>query len=247
MPKLMILLGWTVLFFGIGCLAIYLGYRLRGGFRYWTRLAQQPQMQVLGRWVNFAGGQEEITAALVDANALLRSRDQRSSLSVRIYEPAKKRVFVGVALEQGGIELDEGFEIYEVPEGAVVRVSGSNRSDESTPLEAAQGYLGEGEISADAPFIELRGQSFSLLQWKAKGVTEPLGRWSRWGERIYQLRDNLWLTIIGTIIAIGLLGTRSGVWFAIGVGLIVFLSGACKFVFIHQRTDEAEEVHLQNY
>jgi len=33
----------------------------------------------------------------------------------------------------------------------------------------------------------------------------------------------------------------------LGILLICFLSGACKFVFIHQMTDEADEIHLQNY
>lgn len=35
--------------------------------------------------------------------------------------------------------------------------------------------------------------------------------------------------------------------FTLGIGLIIFLSGACKFVFMHQMTNEADDIHLQNY
>ena len=66
-------------------------------------------------------------------------------------------------------------------------------------------------------------------------------------EQTQQLRNILVIPLLATVQAIGLIGTREPILFVLGIGLICFLSGAGKFVFIHQMTDEADEIHLQNY
>ena len=71
---------------------------------------------------------------------------------------------------------------------------------------------------------------------------------SRWiAEQTQRLRNILVIPLLATVQAIGLIGTRVPALFVLGIGLICFLSDACKFVFIHQMTDEADEIHLQNY
>ena len=50
-----------------------------------------------------------------------------------------------------------------------------------------------------------------------------------------------------TIAAIGMIGTQQFMLFPLGIGLIILLSGAGKFVLLHQMKDESEEYHLQNY
>ena len=42
-------------------------------------------------------------------------------------------------------------------------------------------------------------------------------------------------------------GTRFVGLFAAGLLILIFLSGAYKFVFMHQLEDESQESHLQNY
>jgi len=42
-------------------------------------------------------------------------------------------------------------------------------------------------------------------------------------------------------------GTGSPWLFGIGIFTIILMSGACKFVFLHQREDITQESHLQNY
>lgn len=66
-------------------------------------------------------------------------------------------------------------------------------------------------------------------------------------EKSQQLRNNLVIPLLALLLAITLIGTGQTFLFTLGIGLIIFLSGACKFVFIHQMTDEADELHLQNY
>ena len=66
-------------------------------------------------------------------------------------------------------------------------------------------------------------------------------------ESTFQLRDILVFPIYMTIVAIGMIGTRELMLFPLGIGLIILLSGAGKFVLLHQMKDESEEYHLQNY
>lgn len=98
----------------------------------------------------------------------------------------------------------------------------------------------------------ISGQSFRLYQWNlladdANAEVSAPSAWANTLEWLAQIRDNLSLPILLTIISIGLLGMRDPLLFAVGIGFIVLLSGACKFVLIHQNRDEADEVHLQNY
>lgn len=250
MGNLVIALSWAILVAGILALVVYLFYHSRGGFLYWVRAADQSAMMVLGRQLTFAEAETQLVQTLSDANAALRTLELRSSMTAKVWDEASKTVFAGVVVPTGSIDsAPDGFVIRELHAGRVVRLSGTNQSDETTPIEAVNAALTGGtRISRSDVCIELRGQSFRSYQWAipADALPEPT-RWARIGEWIAQRRDNLWLTVLGTIITLGLLGTRNGAFFAVGVGLIVFLSGACKFVFIHQRTDEADEMHLQNY
>jgi len=59
--------------------------------------------------------------------------------------------------------------------------------------------------------------------------------------------EKLVIPLLATWIALTLIGTAQPFLLVLGILLICFLSGACKFVFIHQMTDEADEIHLQNY
>ena len=61
------------------------------------------------------------------------------------------------------------------------------------------------------------------------------------------MRDIVLYPIILTLFSMALIGTGSGGLFAVGLLILIFLSGACKFVFVHQREDESQESHLQNY
>lgn len=77
-------------------------------------------------------------------------------------------------------------------------------------------------------------------------VSSPSGL-SRLAESTYQLRNNLVIPLLATWIALALIGTAQPVMLVFGILLICFLFGACKFVFVHQMPNEADEIHLQNY
>ena len=70
---------------------------------------------------------------------------------------------------------------------------------------------------------------------------------NRKAETIYEMRDILIYPILFTMIALIMCGTGSPWLFGIGIFTIILMSGACKFVFLHQREDITQESHLQNY
>ena len=93
----------------------------------------------------------------------------------------------------------------------------------------------------------LSGQSFSLYEWEMIGSPAEALPIEPWSERLFQVREIVIYPIMLTLFSIALIGTQNGGLFAAGLLLLIFLSGACKFVFVHQREDESQESHLQNY
>jgi hypothetical protein len=151
-------------------------------------------------------------------------------------------------------ELPDGYELCHLPKRKVIRLSRTNRIDENSKMEAVKAFAkGNGfklELELELEYWgRLSGQFFSLYQWDIECSTKvaPPSDLSRLAKSTYQLRNNLVIPLLATWIALALIGTAQPVMLVFGILLICFLSGACKFVFVHQMTDEADEIHLQNY
>jgi hypothetical protein len=135
-----------------------------------------------------------------------------------------------------------------LPAAPVLRLSGRSNVDGGTPSAFAKGYLEEQKLKADLahPF-RISGQSFSQYEWEILGAKESNYPVEPIAERMFRMRDIVLYPIILTLFSIALIGTGSSGLFAAGLLILIFLSGACKFVFVHQREDESQESHLQNY
>lgn len=224
--------------------------RGRGALRYWIRSFEVEEQCVLGRTfeVDDKKGQEQF---FTDGNAVVRSLDRRTNKVLRQWSKKKGTMFLGLLMNaRPDEEVPEGYELRNLPRRQVLRLSGTNRIDEDTEVEAVKRYLKEKGMALDFEHpARLSGQSFTLYQWD---VLKPEGRegsslFSRCAEMTYQLRNNLVIPLLAMWIALALMGTAQPFLLVLGILLICFLSGACKFVFIHQMTDEADEIHLQNY
>jgi len=218
--------------------------------RYWIRSFEVEEQCVLGRTfeVDDKKGQEQF---FTDGNAVVRSLDRRTNKVLRQWSKKKGTMFLGLLMNaRPDEEVPEGYELRNLPRRQVLRLSGTNRIDEDTEVEAVKRYLKEKGMALDFEHpARLSGQSFTLYQWD---VLKPEGRegsslFSRCAEMTYQLRNNLVIPLLAMWIALALMGTAQPFLLVLGILLICFLSGACKFVFIHQMTDEADEIHLQNY
>lgn len=247
----MTILFWLIFLFGLLLTAWYLWIRGRGSLRFWIRVVDQEEAWVLGAELPLDAPQSARQSLLTDVNAAVRSVDQHVNTVVRQWNHEKGTLWMGVRLRHSlEGEVPSGFEQKHWPAKKVLRLSGDNRLDERNHMELLKEYLGKEEVAIDRERpVQLSGQSFSLYQWDLKEgskAPEPSALMNL-EEKTFQLRDNLVLPTIGSVTTLGLLGTGQPLLFAVGVLLVVFLSGACKFVFIHQRKDEADEIHLQNY
>ena len=245
-----VFVSWILLLFGLALFGWYFVIRGRGSFRYWIRQFEVEEQVVLGNFfsIDDLEGQQQF---FTDANGVVRSLGRRTSSVVREWSEGGERLFLGLVLNSGpDEEVPEGYELRVFKRREVVRLSGVNRRDEENEVDAAKRYAKKQKLVLDfANPIRLSGQSFSLYQWDVKSaeVKRETSMLARWVEATYQLKNNVVVPVIATWVAVALMGTGQGLLLVIGILLICFLSGACKFVFIHQMTDEADEIHLQNY
>ena len=245
-----IFVSWLVLLSGLFLLTWFFVIRARGSLRYWIRSHQIDPQWVVGK-VFKTSDQDGIAQFFTDGNAVVRSLDRRTNKVIRQWDRKQGTVFLGLvlsALPDG--EVPEDYELREFQARRVLRLSGANRLDEQTEIDALKEYAKKHGLSPDLEHpARLSGQSFSVYQWDLleEEATGENSQIASWAEKTMQLRNNLVIPLLATVLALGLIGTREPILFVLGIGLICFLSGACKFVFIHQMTDEADELHLQNY
>lgn len=246
----MVIASWILLLVGFGAFAWFFAIRGRGSLRYWIRIFEVEEQWVLGKTfeVDDRAAHEQF---FTDANAVVRSLDRRTNKVWRQWDRSSGKVFLGLVFNGPPDEgVPAGYELRQLPGREVVRLSGTNRINENSEIEAVKSYAADKGLELDLEYPgRLSGQSFSLYQWDiVQSVAQPpTSGFSRLVEATYQLRNNLVIPLLATWIALALIGTAQPVMLVLGILLICFLSGACKFVFIHQMTDEADEIHLQNY
>ena len=245
----MTFLFWLILLFGLFLTAWTLGIKTRGALHHWVRTVRTQPCQIVGRTFPAEADQEELSKFLIDANGFIRSNEQRSTTVIREWDHTAKTIFVGLVVQRAGeFEENEEFEIRQLPAASVIRVSGEAKTSDITPTESLQKYLAKHphQVEMTRP-TRLSGQSFHLYQWPIAEELPATSLLARLMETTFQLRDILIFPILLTIVAIGMIGTQQLMLFPLGIGLIILLSGAGKFVLLHQMKDESEEYHLQNY
>lgn len=245
----MIFSFWLVLLFGLFLVAWVLGVKARGSFYHWVRPFRMSACQVVGRTFSEGTSRKELSEFLIAANGFVRSKERRSKVVWREWDHEAKTLFVGLILDRKTDLGDSGdYEVRNLKEQSVLRVSGSAKTSDLSPTESLQRYLKTHHYAVEMTRpTRLSGQSFHLYQWPLQSEL-PNSTWlQRLMETTFQLRDILIFPLVLTVVAIGMIGTQQIILFPIGIGLIILLSGAGKFVFLHQMKDESEEYHLQNY
>lgn len=242
----MVALGWVITVLGLALTAYVLIQKGRGVLNYWIRPVSEPEQFVLGRTMPLEPEGTFGAQILIEISAHLRSIEQESTRVLRIWRPHKNEAFVGLVVD-GAVENCGAFELLELPERSLLRASGANSRDELDPSQALIKSAHTQQLSFQDQSLErLSGQSFAAYQ---RPIQEQIrqGAMARLAEKTEQIRDIFIFPILATIVTTGLLMTKQPALFAVGIVSITFLSGACKFVFLHQRNDESQEVHLQNY
>lgn len=244
------IISWLLLLAGVSLTVWFFAIRARGSVNYWIRRFRLPPQFVLGRTVDADDltGQRQF---FTDANAVVRSLDRQTNRVLRRWDRRDGKVFLGLVMTSPPDDpVPSDYELREIPAREVLRLSGANRREELEEVDAINAYAGKNGLTLDLEHPEkLSGQSFALYQWEVVEKTSeaPDSLIGRWAEATYQLRNNLVVPLLATWIALTLIGTSQPLLAVVGIVLICFLAGACKFVFMHQMTDEADEIHLQNY
>ncbi|MGJ8696653.1 MAG: hypothetical protein ACSHYF_10070 [Verrucomicrobiaceae bacterium] len=245
------ILSWLTLAIAVALCTWFFTIRGRGSLRYWIRTYHSEPLWVVGQTIPSSDAAAHTPQILTDTNAVIRSLDRRTNKVYRKWDHQNGTLFLGLVLNKlPDCEVPHDYQLVEIKPHSVVRLSGSNRLDEEKHLDALRRFADRNSLSLDlANPVQLSGQSFALFQWDITSDSDipapsPLAQAI---ERTYQLRNNLVIPLLATLLALALIGTGQFLLFAAGIGLITFLSGACKFIFMHQMTDEADEIHLQNY
>ena len=247
---MVVIVSWILLLLGLGMIAWFFTIRGRGSLRYWIRTFEVEEQWVIGNTfeVDAWGAHEQF---FTDANAVVRSLDRRTNKVWRQWDRSSGKLFLGLVFNVlPDEELPDGYELCHLPKRKVIRLSGTNRIDENSKMEAVKAFAKDNGFKLELEYWgRLSGQSFNLYQWDIECSTKvaPPSGLSQLAESTYQLRNNLVIPLLATWIALALIGTAQPVMLVFGILLICLLSGACKFVFVHQMTDEADEIHLQNY
>ena len=128
--------------------------------------------------------QGELSSFLIDANAFVRSNEQRSTVVIREWDLTAKTIFVGLILQRRThFEETEGYEVREIPSASVIRVSGGAKTSDITPTESLKAHLAKHPHQADMTRpARLSGQSFHLYQWP---LAEELPA-ATWLERVME-------------------------------------------------------------
>jgi hypothetical protein len=222
--------------------------RGRGALGYWIRPLTRKEAWAVGIELGKNDPVEQDQTQLVEVVALVRTLDRESAHVIRQWDREKGSRFVGLMLSKAPDEPPKPpYQLRHYPSVSVLRLSGRSNEEGESPIAAMTRYLEQHDLEANlARSSRISGQSFSLYEWELSrsGGSKPREPLS---ERIFQLRDIVLYPLLLTLFSIALIGTKNGGLFAVGLLLLILLSGACKFVFVHQREDESQESHLQNY
>ena len=242
----MIIAGWLMTVVGLVLTVWVVVQKTRGVLNSWVRVVNEDSKQVLGKSLPYDEDPDFGRGVLTELNAHLRNHQLESRRVLRVWDRKENESFIGLLLEKP-LQDSGDFELREIKAQSYLRVSGANARAEIAPVEAVKAFAEENLLQLREGRTErFSGQSFSVLQFPLESEAEarPL---TQLAEATQQLRDIAVFPVLLTIITIGLLLTKQPGLFALGIVSITFLSGACKFVFLHQRSDESQEVHLQNY
>lgn len=246
---MIILISYLSLFGLLAVSAWIVWIRGRGALGFWVRPLIRREGWAVGVELGSDDQVEGDQTRLAEVVALVRSLDRESGHVIRQWNREKNTRFIGLMLAKAPDEVPKApYELRHFPSAPIVRISGRSNEDGGTPGAAVRKFMENKRIEVDLVRpCRLSGQSFSLYEWEIVSSPDEALPEESWGERLFQVRDIALYPIMLTLFSIALIGTQNGGLFAAGLLILVFLSGACKFVFVHQREDESQESHLQNY
>ena len=241
------IISW-IIFLGLIPLTIAaLWIKNRSSVQCWVRLHRQPE-----RWLlttRISGDSDEKAQHVALQNIVVQSRNCEwdAACAYRRRDRKSGEWIIGlISNNEPGI-TDGDINFTQLPSTTVLRASGMPRDEGVTVLEKAKSWSDAKAIDLKPEVYSLTAQSFQCWEWPLATEVDPPGWIARMIEKVFELRDIAFYPLIVTPLTIAMLGTGNSWLFGIGIFTVILLSGAHKFVFLHQREDATQERHLQNY
>jgi len=245
------LFSWLFLLALLPLTAWILWIKGRSAITCWIRLHSHPERWLLSARANKDSSPKDINKLLRSVVEQARSLDWDAAQTLKRRDPETGEWSVGLLSTTFPLNQDtaESFSFEKLPANTVLRLSGKPKDDDVTVQSSLRDWTERKELPIKRSATSLSAQSFQCWEWELENEdsvnrTSPLHRFA---EFIFEMRIIVLIPLGMTILSLAMLGTGNTWLLAAGMFSFIFLSGACKFVFLHQREDATQESHLQNY
>ena len=218
----------------------------RSSVQCWVRPHHQPDRWLLAASLPSKCDPKIQHSKLQNIVEQARNCEWDASCAYRGYDPVSGDLIIGLISDKKPRNPDDHLEFTLVPRGLVLRASGQPRDEGVTVRSKVEQWCKANSVSTTAKVSSLSAQSFQCWEWPIEGSTPPPHFIKGLAEKVFEMRDIAFYPLIVTPLTIAMLGTGSSWLFGAGIFSIILLSGAHKFVFLHQREDATQERHLQN-
>lgn len=246
------LLSWlTLILVIIPLSAAILFIKNRSAIRTWIRTVQHPERWLLHTRLPASATQADIQKALRLVVTESKNAEWNASCAYKRRDPKNGDWMIGLVSNKKPQNNDTtaNYSFSQLPATTVIRAScPANERNEHIHKDLNDWSEKHG-IKVTPRALSLSSQSYQCWEWEAEKPNElpPPSIYGKFAERIFEMKDIALYPTLITAVAICLCGTGSFILVAIGVFTIILMSGAHKFVFMHQREDITQEEHLQNY
>ncbi len=229
---------------GVGAM---LWIKNRSALHCWVRLYHQPDRWLLASRIPSDSSAKQRNIALQEVVELARNCEWNASCAYQGRDAKSGQIIIGLISDKKPQNLSTKIEFTRISSGLVLRASGQPRDEAITVSSQVEAWSQRNSITPKATPYSITAQSFQCWEWPVKELSPAPSLSRKLAEKIFELRDIAFYPLVVTPLTIAMLGTGSTFLFGMGIFSIILLSGAHKFVFLHQREDATQERHLQNY
>jgi hypothetical protein len=223
----------------------------RSAITCWIRLHSHPERWFLSARAPGESDPDALRKLLGSVVEQARTLDWDAAQTLKLRDPNSGDWIIGLVSPTRPLEEDptDPFTFTQLTPSTVIRLSGQPQHDDVSVKDCLKIWSENRELPHKPTASSLSAQSFQCWEWDLEKESEvprtsPPQRFSEW---IFEMRIIVLVPLFMTLLSLAMLGTGNYWLLAIGMFALIFLSGACKFVFLHQREDATQESHLQNY
>jgi len=241
------IISWIALLAMLPVIIMMFWIKNRSAVQCWVRHHQQPDRWLLSVHIPADSSEAHERKELQEIVAIARNCEWDASSAYRGRDSHTGEKVIGLISNSEPKNTDKDITFTHIPGSSVLRASGQPRDEGVTVKAKISAWCSANSVTTTGEVYSLNAQSYQCWEWPIASEQSPSTTISKMAEKVFELRDIAFYPIIVTPLTIAMLGTGSNWLFGIGISSIILLSGAHKFVFLHQREDATQEQHLQNY